>query len=57
MPKVLSWIIIGQIVVMIVILDGFVQVNDKINYKPSKKINLLDNIVIQIPQPKFYGKY
>ena len=34
------------------ILDGFVKVNDKINYEPSKKINLKDNITIEIPPPK-----
>ena len=34
------------------ILDGFVKINDKINYKPSKKINLIDNIIVEIPLPK-----
>ena len=34
------------------ILDGFVKVNDKINFEPSKKINLKDNINIEIPPPK-----
>ena len=34
------------------ILDGSVKMNDKINYEPSKKINLKDNITIEIPPPK-----
>ena len=34
------------------ILDGSVKVNDKINFEPSKKINLKDNIMIEIPPPK-----
>ena len=34
------------------ILDGSVKVNNKINYEPSKKINLKDNITIEIPPPK-----
>ena len=34
------------------IIDGFVKINDKINYKPSKKINLIDNIIVEIPLPK-----
>ena len=34
------------------ILNGFVKINNKINYDPSKKINSIDNIIIEIPQPK-----
>jgi len=34
------------------ILDGFVTVNNKINFEPSKKINLEDNLIIEIPPPK-----
>ena len=34
------------------ILDGSVKINNKINYEPSKKINLKDNINIEIPPPK-----
>ena len=34
------------------ILDGFVTVNDKTNFEPSKKINLKDTIIIKIPLPK-----
>ena len=34
------------------ILDGSVKINNKINYEPSKKINLKDNITIEIPPPK-----
>ena len=34
------------------ILDGSVKINNKINYEPSKKINLKDNISIEIPPPK-----
>ena len=34
------------------IIDGFVKINDKINFEPSKKINLKDNITIEIPLPK-----
>ena len=34
------------------ILDGFVTVNNKINFEPSKKINLKDTIIIKIPPPK-----
>ena len=34
------------------ILDGSVKVNDKINFEPSKKINLKDKITIEIPLPK-----
>jgi len=34
------------------ILDGFVTVNNKINFEPSKKINLKDIIIIKIPLPK-----
>ena len=34
------------------ILDGFIKVNDKTNFEPSKKINLKDTIVIEIPSPK-----
>ena len=33
------------------ILDGFVTVNDKTNFEPSKKINLKDTIIIKIPLP------
>ena len=34
------------------ILDGFVKINDEINFEPSKKINAKDNIAITIPPPK-----
>ena len=34
------------------ILDGFVKINDKIIYEPSKKINLKNDITIEIPPPK-----
>ena len=34
------------------ILDGSVKINNKINFEPSKKINLKDNITIEIPPPK-----
>ncbi len=34
------------------ILDGFVKINDKIIYEPSKKINLKNNVTIEIPPPK-----
>ena len=34
------------------ILDGFVKINDKIIYEPSKRINLKNDITIEIPSPK-----
>ena len=34
------------------ILNGFVKINNKINYEPSKKINSIDDIIIEIPPPK-----
>ena len=34
------------------ILEGFVKVNNKTNYEPSKKINFKENLIIAIPQPK-----
>jgi 23S rRNA pseudouridine1911/1915/1917 synthase len=34
------------------ILDGSVKINNKVNYEPSKKINLKDNLIIEIPPPK-----
>ena len=34
------------------ILDGFVTVNDKTNFEPSKKINFKNRITIEIPPPK-----
>ena len=33
------------------ILDGFVKVNNNTNYNPSDKIDVNDNIYIQIPNP------
>jgi len=43
---------ISRIRIKKLILGGFVKINDKINYKPSKKIKLIDNIIINIPLPK-----
>lgn len=34
------------------ILEGLVKINSEISYEPSKKINLKDNLVIEIPPPK-----
>ena len=34
------------------ILEGMVKINNEISYEPSKKINLKDNLIIEIPPPK-----
>ena len=34
------------------ILEGCIKINNKINYEPSKKINLIDKIIVEIPEPK-----
>jgi 23S rRNA pseudouridine1911/1915/1917 synthase len=34
------------------ILEGMVKINNEISYEPSKKINLEDNLIIEIPPPK-----
>ncbi len=34
------------------ILEGSVKINNKINFEPSKKINLKDNLIIKIDPPK-----
>ena len=34
------------------ILEGMVKINNEISCEPSKKINLEDNLIIEIPPPK-----